>query len=102
MRIVASTATALTIRHPRIAPETEAVAPTATRTVTAVTPPSAHLVQHGTPDAGFVIQLIATATTSAANDDSGRPVRNAVNAAYGYVDRAIRPLPSGNRIVRSI
>jgi len=102
MRIVASTATALTIRHPRIAPEAAVVAPTATRAVAPVTPPSAHLVQYGTPDAGFVMQLIATATTSAANDGSGRPVRNAVNAAYGYVDRAIRPLPSGNRIVRSI
>lgn len=102
MRIVASHATALTIRHPRIAPEPEAAASTPARAVAPSAPPSAHLVQYGTPDAGFVMQLIATATTNAANDDSGRPVRNAVGAAYGYVDRATQPLPAGNRIVRSI
>lgn len=102
MRIVASHATALTVRHPRIAPETEAVAPTLARPVTPLAPPSAHLVRYGTPDAGFVMQLIAAATTSAVNDDLGRPVRHADSAAYGYTDRATQPLPSGNRIVRSI
>jgi hypothetical protein len=65
-------------------------------------PPPAHLVQYGTPDAGFVMQLIAAATTRTANDDLGRPVRNDVSAAYGYVDRATQPLPPGHRIVRSI
>lgn len=104
MRIVASHATALTIRHPRIAPETEAIAPTraVAPLIPPFAPPSAHLVQYGTPDAGFVMQLIATAATSTANDDSSRPVQNAVSAAYGYVDRATQPLSSGNRIVRSI
>lgn len=102
MRIVASSATALTIRHPRIAPEAQAVAPMPARAVAPLAPPAAHLAQYGTPDAGFVMQLIAAATTSTANDDSGRPARNAVSAAYGYVDRATRPLPYGNRIVRSI
>ena len=108
MRIVASSATALTLRHPRIAPEADAVASTRARPVAPLipllAPPSAHLVQYGTPDAGFVMQLIAAAatTTPAANDALGRPVRHAVSAAYGYIDRATRPLPSGNRIVRSI
>lgn len=107
MRIVASSATALTIRHPRIAPEPEAVASTPTRAVAPLIPPlaprSAHLVQYGTPDAGFVMQLIAAATTSTAPDAHGQPVRNAVSGAHGYVDRATQPLPSsGNRIVRSI
>ncbi|MGN6309435.1 MAG: hypothetical protein ACTHNN_07740 [Xanthobacteraceae bacterium] len=106
MRIVASHATALTIRHPRIAPETKAGAPMPARAVAPLmpplAPPPAHLVQYGTPDAGFVMQLIATATTNTANDDSGRPARNAVSAAYGYVGRATRPLPPDNRIVRSI
>lgn len=102
MRIVATSATALTIRHPRIAPEMEAVAPMPARAVAPLAPPSAHLVQYGTPDAGFVMQLIAAATTNTANDDLGRPVRNAVSAAYGYVDLATQPLPPGNRIVRSI
>lgn len=106
MRIAASSATALTVRRPRIAPEADAVASMPARPVAPLipplAPPSAHLVQYGTPDAGFVMQLIAAATTPAANDDLGRPVRNAVGAAYGYINRATRPLPSGNRIVRSI
>lgn len=106
MRIVASHATALTIRHPRIAPGTEAVAPMPARAVAPLipplAPPPAHLIQYGTPDAGFVMQLIATAATTTANDDSGWPVQNAVSAAYGYVDHATQPLSSGNRIVRSI
>lgn len=105
MRIVASHAAALTVRHPRIKPETEHVAPTARAIAPLIPPlatPSAHLVQHETPDAGFVMQLIATATASTANDAPGQPVQNAVNAAYGYVGRATRPLPSGNRIARSV
>ncbi len=102
MRIVASSATALTIRHPRIAPETKAVAPMPARAVAALAPPPAHLIQYGTPDAGFVMQLIAAAATNIANDHLGRPVRNAVSVAYGYVDRATQPSPHGNRIVRSI
>lgn len=103
MRIVASNAAALTLRHPRIAPETQAVAPMLTRAVAPLASPPAHLTQqYGTPDAGFVMQLIAAATTGTANDDLGRPVRNAVNVAYGYVDRATQPLLRGNRIVRSI
>lgn len=102
MRIVASSATALTIRPPRITPEPGAIAPTPARAVAPLAPPSAHLVQYGTPDAGFVMQLIAAATASTANDDPSLPMQNAVSAAYGYVDRATQPLPPGNRIVRSI
>lgn len=102
MRIVASSATALTVRHPRIAPETEAAAPKPARAIAPLPPPAARLTPYGKPDASFVMQLIAAATTGTANDEPDRPERNAVSAAYGYVDRATRPLPPGNRIVRSI
>lgn len=106
MRIAASYPTTLTIRHSKIAPETKAVAPMPVRAVAPLipplAPPPAYLTRYGTPDAGFVMQLIAAATTSAINDDPGRPVRNAVSTAYGYGDRTTQPLPPGNRVIRSI
>lgn len=106
MRIAASYPTALTIRHSKTTPETKAIAPMPARAVAPLIPPlglpPAHLTRYGTPDAGFVMQLIAAATTSAINDDPGRPARNTVSTAYGYVDRTTQPLPPGNRVVRSI
>lgn len=102
MRIAESHATALTIRHPRVPPETKAAAPAATLAVAPLTPLPARLAQYGTPDAGFIMQLIATATASTADEEAERPARNAASVAYGYAHRTTQPLPSGNRIIRSI
>ena len=102
MRIVESRATALTIRHPRVTPETKAAASATARAIAPPASPPAHLTQYGTPDAGFVMQLIATAATSTANNEPDRPARNAVSVAYGYVHRATQPLSPGNRLIRSI
>lgn len=107
MRIAASTPTALTIRHPKIAPETvPAAAPPATHAVAPSAPPPAHLARYGTPDAGFVMQLIATATTATPRDQTDGPMIHVARAgavsAYGSVHRIAQPASPGGRITRSV
>jgi hypothetical protein len=100
MRIAASTPTALTIRHPKIAPETiAAAAPPTTNAVAPSAPPPAYLARYGTPDAGFVMQLIATAAPTATHHDAAQPAIGIVSTAYGSARRASQP---DNRVIRSI
>lgn len=100
MRIAASTPTALTIRQPKIAPETATAAarPTTNAVVPSASPP-AYLARYGTPDAGFVMQLIAAAATTANGDDAVQPATSIVSTAYGSAHRASQP---DNRVIRSI
>ncbi|MBN8977716.1 MAG: hypothetical protein J0H25_02820 [Rhizobiales bacterium] len=100
MRIAASTPTALTIRHPKIAPETvEAAAPPTAKVPAPSAPPPAYLARYGTPDAGFVMQLIATAAQTSTHDDAVQPAISVVSTAYGSARRATLP---DNRVIRSI
>jgi hypothetical protein len=107
MRIAASTPTALTIRHPKIAPETIAAAtPPTPHAVAPSAPPPAYLTRYGTPDAGFVMQLIATATMVAPRSQTDGPMSHAASAgavsAYGAVHRPAQSASPGGRVARSV
>jgi len=96
MRIVANTPTALTIRLPKVAPQPARA--TTPYPAALPAPPPACPTRYGTPDAGFVMQLIATAT----QDDAAQPALHMVDTAYGSVGHATQPPQPGNRISRSI
>ncbi len=103
MRIAEGHTTALTVRHPKVDSEVPvAAAPAMITAVVPAAPPQPQMKRHGTPDAAFVMQLIAAAATRTADSDASRPASDAVNAAYGDRPRAAQQLSPGRRIARSI
>lgn len=101
MRIVASRSVALPLGPPREAPPRRSPDAAAT-TALVVAPAKSHrfaMAQQGTPDAGFVMQLIASAATPPHPPDGSRQMdRSGATAAYGAAGR-VAGLP-GHRMVR--
>lgn len=103
MRIAEGYTTALTVRHPKVHLESPAAATPAMITAVAPSaPPQLEMKRPGTPDAAFIMQLIAAAATRIADNDGSRPASDVVNAAYGDGPRVAQQLSPGRRIARSI
>ncbi len=97
MRIVESRAIALTVRPPRPAPETmPTVAPMPPRAADPAPQRHADQTRHALPEAGFVMQLIATAAAPTATEPP------TAGLAYGDAGRATSPPRSGGLVARSI
>lgn len=98
MRIVESRAIAPTVRPPRPVPETmPLLAPP--RAAAPMPRPCADPIRPARPEAGFVMQLIATA---AAQTETDPPAPPAAGLAYGDASRAASSSRSGSRVTRSI
>lgn len=105
MRIAASRSVGLPLGPPRDAPprrSPDAVTATTALVATPMRPHGFPPTQHGTPDAGFVMQLIATAAprTSPLPPDTPQQTDRAVaTAAYGAAGR-VAGLP-GHRMAHT-
>ncbi len=90
MRIVASRSVALPLGPPRDAPSRRSpdAATITTALVATAKPHRFAAVQYGTPDAGFVMQLIASAAISPPPPEGPRQMdRTGATAAYGAASR---------------
>ncbi|MCO5132062.1 MAG: hypothetical protein M9932_16105 [Xanthobacteraceae bacterium] len=99
MRIVESRAIVLTVRPPRLIPETIPPLAPPPRVAAPIPRPHADPIHATRPEAGFVMQLIATA---AAQTEPDPPATPAAGLAYGDAGRATSSPRSGGLVARSI